>query len=95
MTHWGRDCTDKGRARYKFRVLYDAYSVFNIPRGVPGTRVNPYTCEQANSICIRMRVDVEIFESGKKSCGFKNIRTRVDGAKKASEPSDDGNENVT
>ena len=32
MTHWGRDCTDKGRARYKFRVLYDACSVFNIPR---------------------------------------------------------------
>ena len=80
MTHWGRDCTDKGRASDKFRALYDACSVSNIPRGVPGTRVNPYTCEQANSICIRMRVDVEIFESGKKSCGFKNIRTRVDSA---------------
>ena len=80
MTHWGRDSTDKGRTRYKFRALDDACSVFNIPRGVLGTRVNPYMCEQANSICIRMRVDVEIFESRKKSCGFKNIRTRVDGA---------------
>jgi len=28
----------------------------------------------------RIRVDGEIFESGKKSCGFKNIRIRVDGA---------------
>ena len=39
-----------------------------------GTRVNPDTCERyvsdtcgrANSICIRIRADVEIFESGKK-----------------------------
>ena len=28
---------------------------------------------------IRIRVDVEIYESETKSCGFKNIRMRVDG----------------
>ena len=27
-----------------------------------------------------LHVDKEIFESGKKKCGFKNIRIRVDGA---------------
>ena len=37
-------------------------------------------CEQANSIWIRIRADVEIFESAKKSCGFQNTRMRVDGA---------------
>jgi len=30
-----------------------------------------------------LRVDGKIFESGKKSCGFKNIRIRVDEAKNA------------
>ena len=67
----------KGRATCKFRALYDACSVGNIPRGVLGTRVNPKTC--------RIRVDGQIrFESGyvwtwkflnweRKSCGLKSI----------------------
>ena len=58
-----------------------ACSVVNIPRGVLGTRANPDTCGRVNSIWIRIRVDVEIFIIWKeKSCGFKNIRIRVDGA---------------
>ena len=32
-----------GRARSKFRALYDACSVANISRGVLGSRVNPDT----------------------------------------------------
>ena len=56
----------------------------NIPRGVLGTRTNPDTC--------RIPMDGQIpFEHGymwtwrflnreRKSCGFKNIPTRVDGA---------------
>ena len=58
---------------------YDAYTVANIPRGVLGTRVNESesgyvsdTCGRTNSICIRIRVDVEIFESGK-----KNLRIHI------------------
>ena len=54
------------QGRAKFRALYDACSVANIPSGVPGTRVNLDTCARANSIWIRTLVDVEIFESGKK-----------------------------
>ena len=47
----------QSRARCKFRALYDACSVANIPRGVLGTRVNPDTC--------RISVDGQIrFESG-------------------------------
>ena len=36
------------------------------------------TCGRANLISIRIRVEVEIFESERKSCGFKNIQIRVD-----------------
>ena len=36
-----------------------------------------YVPERANSIWIRIRVDVEIFESAKKICGLKNIRIRT------------------
>ena len=47
----------QSRARCKFRALYDACSVANIPRGVLGTIVNPDTC--------RISVDGQIrFESG-------------------------------
>ena len=46
--------------------LYDACSVANISRGVVGTGVNPDTCGRANSTWKRIRMDVEIFESGKK-----------------------------
>ena len=72
------------RARLKFRALYNACSVANIPRGVLGTRVNPKTC--------RIRVDRQIrFESGyvwtwkflnweRKSCGLKSIPIRAGGA---------------
>ena len=52
-------------ARCKFRALYDAGSVANIPRGVLGTKMNPDTFRirfDLNTI----RVDVDIFESGKK-----------------------------
>ena len=31
----------------------------------------------------KLRMDGEIFESGRKSCGFKNIRIRVDGTLKS------------
>ena len=67
-----------------FAPLYDACSITNISRGVLGTRVNPDMC--------RVRVDGQIqFEYGyawtwtflnpeRKSCGFINIRIRVDGA---------------
>ena len=76
----------QSRASCKFRVLYDACSVANIPRRVLGTRVNPHTCW--------IRVEGQIrFESGYvwtwkffnpegKSCGFKNIRILVDGGVK-------------
>ena len=40
----------KAEQNAKFRALYDACSVANIPSGVPGTRVNPDTCARANSI---------------------------------------------
>ena len=74
----------QGRLRCKFRALYDACCVANIPKGVLGTRVNPDT--------YRMRVDGQIrFEKGyvwtwkflnpeRKSCGFQNMRIRVDWA---------------
>ena len=55
----------QGEARCKFRALYDAGSVANIPRGVLGTKMNPDTFRirfDLNTI----RVDVDIFESGKK-----------------------------
>ena len=55
----------QGRARCKFRVLYDACSVANIPRGVLGTRVNPDTCRISVDgqirFAFRIRVDVTIF----------------------------------
>ena len=72
----------QGRARCKFRALYDACSDANIPKRVLGTRVKPDMC--------RIRVDGQIrFEYGyvktwqflnpeRNSCGFKNIRIRVD-----------------
>ena len=76
--------TLKGKERYKFRALDDAYSVANIPREVPRTRVNSDTC--------RIRVDGQIrfeygyvwrwkfFNSERTSFRFKNIEIRVDGA---------------
>ena len=55
----------QGRARCKFRALYDACSVANIPRGVLGTRVNPDTCRISVDgqirFAVRIRVDVRIF----------------------------------
>ena len=55
----------QGRARCKFRALYDAYSVANILRGVLGTRVNPDTCrirvDGQIRFAYRKRVDVRIF----------------------------------
>ena len=72
----------QGRARCKFRALYDACSDANIPKRVLGTRKNPDMC--------RIRVDGQIrFEHWyewtwkflnpeRNSCGFKNIRIRVD-----------------
>ena len=63
----------KGRAKCRFRALYDACSVANIPSGVLGTKVNPDTCRiSLDGHCIRFEyagnldVDVEIFESEKK-----------------------------
>ena len=79
----------QSRARCKFRALYDACYVANIPRGVLGTRqkewirirvgyvwtgkfdLNPDTCGRGN-----------FFNQERKSCGFKNIRKRVDEALK-------------
>ena len=52
----------QGRARCKFRALYDACSVANIPRGVLG---NPDTCrilvDGQIRFAYRIRVDVRIF----------------------------------
>ena len=39
-----------------------------------------WVLEWADSISIQMPVEVEMFESGKKSCRLKNIRIRVGGA---------------
>ena len=43
-------------------------------------RVNSDTCGRANSIWIRICVDLEIFESAKKNFRIKNIGILVDGA---------------
>ena len=43
-------------------------------------RVNWNTCGRANSISIRIRVDVETFESAKKNLRIQNIRIHLDGA---------------
>ena len=65
----------QGRARWNFPrfTTHARCSVANIPIGVLGTRVNQSesrhvsdTCGWANSIWIRIRVDVEIFQSRKK-----------------------------
>ena len=45
----------QGRARCKFRALYDACSVANIPRGVLGTRVNSDTCGKRLDTQIRFK----------------------------------------
>ena len=42
----------QGEARCKFRALYEAGSVANIPRGVLGTKMNPET--------FRIRLDRQI-----------------------------------
>ena len=70
----------KGRAKCRFRALYDACSVANIPSGVLGTKVNPDTCRiSLDGHCIRFEyagnldVDVEIFESEKKEFRIKKI----------------------
>ena len=70
----------KGRAKCRFRALYDACSVANIPSGVLGTKVNPDTCRiSLDGHCIRFEyagnldVDVEIFESEKKEFRIKYI----------------------
>ena len=47
----------------------DACSVANIPRGVLGTRVNPDRS--------RTRVDVEIFDSGKKKLRIQKMHEYV------------------
>ena len=74
----------EGRARCKFRALFVAFRVANIPRGILGTRVTPVTC--------RMRVDGQIWfeyeyvwtwkflNPERKICGFKNIQMSVGGA---------------
>ena len=49
----------------------DACFVANILREILCSRVNPDTCGQANSIGIRMRVNVGIFNLERNSCGFK------------------------
>ena len=51
----------------------DAWSVANFPRGALGIRVNPDSGGQANSIWIRIRVDVEVFETGKKKVADSKI----------------------
>ena len=79
----------QSRESCKFRALYDAYHVANIPRGVLGTSQKEW---------IRIRVgyvwtskfDLNsdtcgrgyFFNPERKSCGFKNIRIRVHGALK-------------
>ena len=60
--------TVKGRARSKFRALYDACSAANIPRGVQWIGLNTCTCGRGI-----------FFNPDQKSCGFKNIRVRVEG----------------
>ena len=49
-------------------------------RGVLLTRVNLNTCGGANWIWIRLRVNVENFEPGKKKLRVKTIRIRAEGA---------------
>ena len=49
--------------------LYDACSVANILRGVLGARVNPDT--------FRIRVDVKIFETGKKKFRIRKYPGRA------------------
>ena len=79
----------QSRGSCKFRALYDACYVANIPRGVLGT-------SQKEWIRIRVRyvwtskfdLNSDTCERGyffnpeRKSCGFKNIRIRVHGALK-------------
>ena len=51
--------------------------------GALGSRVNPDTigCAWTGEFDLNtLRVEGEIFESGKKTCGLKNIRIRMDGA---------------
>ena len=43
-------------------------------------KVNRNTCGRANSISIRIRLDVETFESAKKNLRIQNIRKHLDGA---------------
>ena len=76
----------KGRAKCRFRALYDACSVANIPSGVLGTKVNPDTCRiSLDGHCIRfeyagnLEVDVEIFESEKKEFRIKYIYIYISG----------------
>ena len=59
-------------------LVFTKHAVTNIPRGVLGTRVNLDTWEGANSIWKWIRVDVEIFESGKKQLRIQKYE-RFDG----------------
>ena len=74
----------KGRTRCKFRAFYDACCVSNFPRGVLGTRLNPDTRGRGNFLIRKEKV------ADSKIPGY--VWT---GPKKASELSDDGNENAT
>ena len=73
-TTWERGCS-------RWLPFCDACSVANIPRGVLGIRVNLVTCRISVDGHIRfdygLLVDVN---PERKSCGYKNIRIRVDRA---------------
>ena len=69
---WERGCS-------RWLPFCDACSVANIPRGVLGIRVNPFTCRI--SVDGQIRFDYGLFvdvNPERKSCGFQNIRIRVD-----------------
>ena len=61
----------QGRARSKFRALYDACSI------VKSWVLEWIRIHVDGQIRLWIRLDVEIYESGKKSCEFKNIRIRA------------------
>ena len=69
---WERGCS-------RWLPFCDACSVANIPRGVLGIRVNPFT--RRISVDGQIRFDYGLFvdvNPERKSCGFQNIRIRVD-----------------
>ena len=61
-------------------VLYrERQSKMQISRALRRILLPIFTEESWVLVWIRIRVDVEIYESETKSCGFKNIQMRVDG----------------